>query len=250
MYPNQAFSSGSYGEMLSGSPLLPHNYSGSVGGPSMGDPACNSFAGDSHVVPRTQMGIVDSEQNAQCQGLSLSLGTLIPPTASVPPFQYQYPGTAGLSSLMTEASMHKELRSAECMASVSSGGFHDSVKREGLHDPNPSVCLRDVHSDPCLQGSPGFSSSVLNSQYLKAAQELLDEIVNVRKALKQPGMENKENFRDIGLDGSKDSDGKSTCQSMQNGSNANPPSELSPGERQNLLEKKTKLLAMLDEVNL
>ncbi|KAK7263511.1 hypothetical protein RJT34_31102 [Clitoria ternatea] len=58
-----------------------------------GDPACNSSAGDSHVVPRTQMGMVDSEQNIQCQGLSLSLGTLMPSSASVPPFHYQYPDT-------------------------------------------------------------------------------------------------------------------------------------------------------------
>ncbi|XP_027353845.1 BEL1-like homeodomain protein 7 isoform X2 [Abrus precatorius] len=283
MYPNQAFSSGSYADMMSGSSLLAHNYNESVGGQNgvkfitamgdtvtmqsidghsnaaTGDPACNSFAGDSPVVPRTQMGIVDREQNMQCQGLSLSLGTLMPSTASVPSFQYQYPDT-GLLPLMTdclpnlkgtmslkddEANLHKELRSAaECMASVSSGGFHDITKREGFYNPHPSMCLKEVHSDPCLQGSPGFSNSVLNSQYLKAAQELLDEIVNVRKALKQPGMEKQENCRDIGKDSSKDSDGKSA-----NGSTANPSCELSPGERQNLLDKKTKLLSMLDEVD-
>ncbi|XP_061350793.1 BEL1-like homeodomain protein 7 [Gastrolobium bilobum] len=268
MYPNQAFSSGSYAEMLSGSSLLPHNYSESVGGQNevkfftamgdtvtmqsidghsntaTGDPACNSFAGDSHVVARTQMGIVDNEQNIQCQGLSLSLGTLMPSTASVPSFQYQYPDP-GLISIM---------RSAECMASASSGGFHDIIKKEGFYNPHPSISLKEIHSDPCLQGSTGFSNSVLNSQYLKAVQELLDEIVNVRKAFKQHGMEKQDNLRDIGLDGSKDSDGKSTSQSMQissgpNGSTGNPSCELSAGERQNLLDKKTKLLSMLDEVD-
>lgn len=278
MYPNhQAFSSVSYAEMLSGSPLLPHNYSESVGAQNevkfitatgdtvtmqsidghsnaaTADQTCNSFAGDSHVVPRTQIGIVDSEQNIQCQGLSLSLGTLMPSNASVPlpPFQYQYAST-GLSSLMTEAMLHKEFRSAECISSVSSGGFHDLNKKEGFYNPHPSI-----NSDPCLQGSPGFSNNVLNSRYLKAAQELLDEIVNVRKALslKQPGMEKQESFRDNGLDGSKDSDRKSTSHSTlvssgPNGSTTNPSCELSPGERQNLLDKKTKLLAMLDEVNL
>ncbi|KAK7321780.1 hypothetical protein VNO77_32712 [Canavalia gladiata] len=288
MYPNQAFSSGSYAEMLSGNPLLPHNYSESVGGQNelkfitsmgdtvtmqpidehsngaaTGDPTCNSFAnaGDSHVIPRTQLGLVDSDQNVRCQGLSLSLGTVMPSIASVPSFQYQYPGT-GFSSLMTahvanlkgtaslkddEASLQRELRNAECMVSLSSGGFH---KREGLYNPHPSMCLGEGHPD----GSAGFSNSVLNSQYLKAAQELLDEIVNVQKALKQTGLEKQQSFRDIGLDGSKDSDGKSTSQSVQissgpNGSATNSSCELSPAERQNLLDKKTKLLNMLDEVD-
>lgn len=284
MYPNQAFSSGSYAEMMSGTSLLPHDYSESVGGQNevkfitamgdtvtmqsinghsnaaTGDPACNSYAGDSHVVSRTQMGIVDSEQNMQCHGLSLSLGTIMPSTSSVPPFQYQYHET-GLLPLMTDFpnlkgtmslkddeanNLHKELRSAECMASVSSGGFHDMIKKEGFYNPHTSMCLKEVPSDPCLQGSQGYSNSILNSQYLKAAQELLDEIVSVRKALKQPGMEKQENCRDIGLDGSKDSDGKSTG---ANGSTANASIELSPGERQNLLDKKTKLLSMLDEVD-
>ncbi|KAL1339282.1 hypothetical protein AAHE18_U024600 [Arachis hypogaea] len=130
MYPNQAFSSGSYAEMLSGNPLLSHNYNnnGSVGAPNMVDPACNSFVG--------------GEQNVHGQGLSLSLGT------SVPSFQYQYDGTTA---------------AAECMVSLSSGGFHESAKREGLYNSN--------NSDPCIQGS--FSNGVLNSHYLKAAQELL-----------------------------------------------------------------------------
>ncbi|KAK7291217.1 hypothetical protein RIF29_06176 [Crotalaria pallida] len=290
MYPNQAFSSGtgSYVEMLSGTPLLPHNYNESIGGQnelnfitttgdtmtmhghsnaSTSDPACNSFvgAGDSHVVPRTQL---DSDQNIHSQGLSLSLGTMMMPSmAPAPNFQYQYPGT-GFSSLMNasiqnikgneslkddEASL-KELRNAECMASVSSEAFHNNIKREGLYNPQPSICLNEGQSDPFLHGSAGFSNTVLNSQYLKATQELLDEIVNVRKALKQTGLEKQQNFRDIGVEGSKDSDGKSTSQSMQvssgpNGSTANTSSELSPAERQNLLDKKTKLLSMLDEVD-
>jgi len=277
MYSDQAFSSGSYADMLSGNPLLPHNYSETVGGQnelkfmtSMRNTMTvqpidgHSNAGDSHshLVPRTtQLGIVDSEPSVQNQGLSLSLGSVMPSIASVPTFPYQYPG-AGFSSLMTasvpnlkgtsslkddEASLQRELRNAECMASLASSGFH---KREGLlYNPqHPSMCLSEGQSD-------GFSSTALNSQYLKAAQELLDEIVNVRKTLKQNGLEKQKSFRDIGLDGSKDSDGKSTSQSgpissCPNSSAANASCELSPAERQNLLDKKTKLLTMLDEVSL
>ncbi|KAG5030604.1 hypothetical protein JHK85_014586 [Glycine max] len=272
--------------MMSGTSLLPHDYSETVGGgqnevkfitamgetvtmhsinghsnAANGDPSCNSFAGDSHVVSRTQMGMADSEQNVNCQGLSLSLGTLMPSNASVSPFQYQYhdtgllplmndyPNPKGAMSLKNDEgnNLHREFRSAECMASVSSGGFLDMVKKECFYNPHdPSMCLKEVPSD-----LPGYSNSILNSQYLKAAQDLLDEIVSVRKALKQSGMEKQEN---TGLDGSKDSDGKSTSQSMQmssgpNGSTANASSELSSAERQNLLDKKTKLLSMLDEVD-
>ncbi|KAH1212006.1 BEL1-like homeodomain protein 10 [Glycine max] len=289
MYTSQAFSSGSYADMLSGNPLLPHNYSETVEGQNelkfitsmrdtmtmqpidghsnaaaTGDSESFVNAGDSHshVIPRTtQLGVVESEQNVLNQGLSLSLGSVMPSIASVPTFPYQYPGTS-FSSLMTacipnskdssshkddETSLQRELRNAECMASLASRGFH---KREDLYNPHASMCISEGRND----GLQGFSNNVLNSQYLKAAQELLDEIVNVRKALKQTGLEKQQSFRDIGLDGSKDSDGKSTSQSVQissgpNGSAANSSCELSPAERQNLLDKKTKLLSMLDEVD-
>lgn len=279
MYPNQAFSSGSYAEMMSANTLLPHNYNESVGGQnelkfissigdtmtmqpidhSTSDPSRNSYASaeDSHVISRTQFGLVESDQNVQCQGLSLSLGTMMPSIASVPAFQYQYPGN-GFSALLSaqipnlKGSSSLKDDEAECMASLSSGGFHNTVKREGLY----TIGLNEGQSDPCLHGSSSIPNNVLNSHYVKAAQELLDEIVNVRKALKQSGFEKQQSLRDTGLDGSKDSDGKSTSQSMQissgpNGSNANnSSSELSPAERQLLLDKKTKLLSMLDEVNL
>ncbi|KAE9588361.1 hypothetical protein Lal_00002722 [Lupinus albus] len=289
MFPNQAFSSGSFAEMLSQTPLLPHSYNESVGqnelkfitnigdtvtmqtidehsNAEISDPASNSFVGsrESHVVPRTQFG---SDQNIQCQGLSLSLGTVMMPSiASVPPFHYQYPDNC-FSSLMNsstpnvkgnasvnddEASL-KELRDAECMASVSSGGFHNTIKRKGLYHPYSSTCLSEGQSDSFLHGSAGFTNTVLNSKYLKAAQELLDEIVNVRKALKETELEKQQSFCDIGLDGSKD-DGNTNSQSMKvssvlTGSTTNTSSELSPAERQNLLDKKTKLLSMLDEVD-
>ncbi|GAU34937.1 hypothetical protein TSUD_312680 [Trifolium subterraneum] len=229
-------------------PLLPHNYyNESVVGqneakfiPAMGD-----------TVTMQSNSNVDFEQNMQCQELSLSLGTLLPSTASVPPFQYQYHDT-GFVSLMnaclpkgTTISNDDELKNVECMASISSGGFHDITKRESFRNADPS--------DQCLQGSQVFPNILLNTQYLKATQELLDEIVNVR-IRKQHAMEKQEKNCDIGLDNSKDTNAKSTSQSVQmssapNDSNSNPSCELSPAERQNLLDKKTQLLSMLDEVD-
>lgn len=247
--------------MLSGSHhLLPHNYNDSV---SVGGPSEVKFitpAGDTvtmESINGSSSSLVDNnnEQNMQSQGLSLSLGTFMPPnnvSVSVPPFQYHYPNT-GFSSLMNTVSLKDDDHaSAECMASVSHGGFHNTIQKEAFYNPQSSDPSMHIASSQ----SQGFvANSVLNSQYLKAAQELLDEIVNVRKALKQPGLEKQRSFRDIGLDGSKDSEYKSTSQSMQQmssdpnaSSSANTSPELSPAERQNLLDKKTKLLSMLDEV--
>lgn len=257
MYPNQAFSSGSYADMYTVTPLLPHNcYNESLGEQNEAITTMQSI--DEH--SNACNSHVDSDQNIhQCHGLSLSLGTLLPSTASVSPFQYQYhdtgfvtlmnaclPNLNGTSTTLSrddDDNMHKELESAECMPTF----HHEITKREGFRTLHPS--------DQCFQGSQGFSNIFLNSQYLKATQELLDEIVNVRKALKQHGMEKQEKTSDIGLDNSKDADGKETSHSMQmssgpNGDNSNSCCELSPAERQNLLDKKTKLLSMLDEVNL
>lgn len=220
----------------------------------------NTATGDSSVnaFTRTSLGLVDSEQNIQSQGLSLSLGTLMP----VPPFQYHYP-SSGFSSLMIPnlpnvkgtVSFKDDEAGAECMAPVSSGGFDNSIQKEALYNPHSSLYHKEAPHDPsCLHGSQGFPNAALNSQYLKAAQELLDEIVSVRKALKQPGLEKQKGSLDIALDGSKESEEKSPSQSMlmhpdPNASSANASCELSPAERQSLLDKKAKLLSMLDEVD-
>jgi hypothetical protein len=228
-------------------PPLPHNYyNESVAGQNeakfitaMGD-AVTMQSIDTH--SNTCNSNVDFQQNMQCQELSLSLGTLLPSTASVPPFQYQYQDT-GFVSLMnaclpkeTTISNDDELKIVECMTSISSGGFHDITKRDNFRNADSS--------DQCLQGSQVFPNILLNSQYLKATQDLLDEIVNVR-IRKRSAIEKQEKICDIGLDNSKDNDAKS---SAPNDSNSNPSCELSLAERQNLLDKKTQLLSMLDEV--
>lgn len=71
-----------------------------------------------------------------------------------------------------------------------------------------------------------------NSKYLKAAQELLDEAVNVKKALKQfqPEGDKIEEHREKNLQES----------------SMNP--DLPPSERQELQNKLSKLLSILDEV--
>lgn len=79
--------------------------------------------------------------------------------------------------------------------------------------------------------------TIPNSKYLKAAQQLLDEAVNVKKSLKQfqpEGDKNKENPQE-------------PDQTPQD-SSTNPPAEISQSEKQEMHNKLTKLLSMLDEV--
>ncbi|KAJ7957802.1 BEL1-like homeodomain protein 7 [Quillaja saponaria] len=297
MYMNAASSSsGSYSEMFSGSSLLPHNYGESVGDQdeakyisAIGDTTSmqsidghsnsargvlvsNTITGDSHGVPSTQLKRSDGEQNIQCQGLSLSLGTQMDSALCMHRFQYQYPhsgvssflgnclpiqerGTIShLSHEVDENNLHKEFRSDEFMPSEISGGYHHTMRTEAFYNPHSPVYPKEVHSDPCLHGSPDFGNTVLNTKYLKAAQLLLDEMVSVRKVLKQTGSEKHKNYHEIGVDGSKDPEGKPNSQPDQmpldpSFSTANSSCELSSAERQNLLEKKTKLLSTLDEVD-
>lgn len=112
---------------------------------------------------------------------------------------------------------------------------------------------KEVLSNKYLYEASGFADTLLNSKYLKAAQQLLDEVVNVKMALKQHGLNRHQNILGIGLDGSKEKDWRSTSQSAKISSDpgeSTPNSfcELSPAEQQDLQNRKTKLLSMLDEV--
>ncbi|ESQ27592.1 hypothetical protein EUTSA_v10018381mg [Eutrema salsugineum] len=87
----------------------------------------------------------------------------------------------------------------------------------------------------------GFVSSVLRSRYLKPTQQLLDEVVSVRKDLKL-GSSNKKTKNDKGQDFTSGSSDNNTA-------NEKLQQELSPSERQELQSKKNKLLTMVDEVD-
>ena len=88
------------------------------------------------------------------------------------------------------------------------------------------------------------SRAIRHSRYLKAAQEVLDEVVNVWKNIKQKAQ--KEQAEPGKADG-KETDGgpKSEGASQESGANAAP--ELSTAEKQELQNKMAKLMAMLDE---
>lgn len=169
------------------------------------------------------------------QGLSLSLGTQI----SVAPFhfhQYQLGFTQIPSTSVKETSPFNvdemSVKSKEMMllsqSDPSSGyagsGFYNNYRYN--------------------ETSGGFMSSVLRSRYLKPAQNLLDEVVSVKKELNQMGKK-KMKVNDFN-NGSKEIEGGGSGE-LSNDLNGKSM-ELSTVEREELQNKKNKLLTMVDEV--
>ncbi|KAK9286966.1 hypothetical protein L1049_015374 [Liquidambar formosana] len=197
--------------------------------------------------------ILHGGQNLQGQGLSLSLGTQIPSGIQMPSIQFRNPNPGFSSFLGPNPSISGEGGSRN-------GSFRDdensfskqSRNAEYLPPPGfPGGNQDSVKADPSPYGMSSIARTIPNSKYLKAAQQLLDEVVNVRKALKHPDSEKNQSNK-----GSKEVDGGSKNETAMSGgpSNSqeltgNPSSELSPAERQDLQNKMTKLLAMLDEVD-
>ena len=92
------------------------------------------------------------------------------------------------------------------------------------------------------------SRAIRNSRYLKAAQELLDEVVNVWKNIKQKAQ--KEQV-EAGKTDAKETEGGLKSEGVSSNpqeSAANAAPELSTAEKQELQNKMAKLMAMLDEV--
>ncbi|XP_019153710.1 PREDICTED: BEL1-like homeodomain protein 1 isoform X2 [Ipomoea nil] len=94
--------------------------------------------------------------------------------------------------------------------------------------------------------SNGAQSRILSSKYLKAAQELLEEVVNVGKGIKT-GPESSAkgaNSQAKSIAGDSSGEGQAGVES----SSGNRTTELTTAERQEIQMKKAKLVNMLDEV--
>ncbi|CAD6267038.1 unnamed protein product [Miscanthus lutarioriparius] len=93
------------------------------------------------------------------------------------------------------------------------------------------------------------SQAIRNSKYLKAAQELLDEIVSVWRSVKQ---KTDKGPAEAGKADGKETDGGTKSEGVSSDpqeSGANAAAELSTAEKQELQNKMAKLMAMLDEVD-
>ncbi|CAI0437895.1 unnamed protein product [Linum tenue] len=175
-----------------------------------------------HSIAGTSSNIL--QQNLQGQGLSLSLGTQIPSGMQMPYRNANQGFTSFLSpnpSMVGESPIGRsdQPRSGEYLGhgGYPGGGGHQDAGNKG---------------DYAQYGMTSIARTIPNSKYLKAAQQLLDEVVNVRKALRHAD---------------KDKSQKTNENEMNNSSNS--ASELSHSERQELQNKLTKLLSMLDEVD-
>ncbi|XP_010533491.1 PREDICTED: BEL1-like homeodomain protein 3 [Tarenaya hassleriana] len=190
-----------------------------------------------------------SSSDLSFHGLSLSLGTQIPNavTVPVPPFQYQY---QNMSNHLGFGQNHSLSVKETLSCDVSESG-KDKEMLLGQPEHMPSSGFSVGFYNNYRYETSGFVSSVLRSRYLKPAQQLLDEVVSVRKDLKQVN-KNKNKGQDFnGLSDSKDTEiGSASNGTASNVSESNmKPPELSPSERQDLQSKKSKLLSMVDEVD-
>lgn len=183
--------------------------------------------------------------NLQSQGLSLSLGTRTPTGIQVSPFHDQSSNPSFDSFLGQNPSIsgHKSSSSRhECMR-------HSEIMPPDLPEAN-QVLNRGDYS---LHGMSSVSRTIPNSKYLKAAQELLDEVVDIQKAVKQPNVKS-HSTREKKT--SKENDRRQENEMTPANGEPNPQDlagnsscELSHAEKQDLQNKLTKLLSMLDEVH-
>ncbi|KAE8713383.1 BEL1-like homeodomain protein 7 [Hibiscus syriacus] len=194
---------------------------------------------------------VAGNQSTQSQGLSLSLSSQIPSNVSLPSLSYPYQACSSLfsghlpisgntrtSCAGDESKISKGLKTSDDLQCGYLGDNNVEFGTNAFSNLQGSINHKQLYSD-IYQFQPGFGSTILNSKYLKVAQELLNEVVNVQQALKHPHF-------DTNVSSQSNS---SNRMPSKPGDSVNMPSELSPAERQHLQDKKTKLLSMLDEVD-
>jgi Associated with HOX len=122
-----------------------------------------------------------------------------------------------------------------------------------VYQHRPSNSTQDFSNNRSTYPDPAVQSGILqnvnsNLKYLKAAQELLDEVVNVKEALKQRGKKNQSQGTATRLGAKEMTNPGAKIENNGQDLASNSVTELSPSERQDLQNKVTKLLAMLDEV--
>lgn len=105
------------------------------------------------------------------------------------------------------------------------------------HNPNMGFsCFGDESTQDSESYPYGIGNVISDSKHLKAAQELLDEVVNLKTALKQRHCK-----QDSMMNDSKEVNWESK--------NQQDSSPLSTAEKQDLQNKMTKLSSMLNEVS-
>lgn len=208
------------------------------------------------------------------QGLSLSLSPQQPSTVQLSSFQ-NHPTDSDINcpgslSATSDENMSRGDRSTNKWAGGNLAPFRassrDGMLGAGFSSPGFSSTLhgpglgKQMQLDSSTTGAAGIPNILIGSKYLKAAQQLLDEVVNVGKGIKPDLGKHQKSQSWIGTMANKENSGTegggkdgTTAASTWPSSSAQEKNdrgpELSPAERQELQMKKAKLLAMLDEVD-
>ncbi|XP_031128383.1 BEL1-like homeodomain protein 6 [Ipomoea triloba] len=193
------------------------------------------------------LDVLQTAHSMQGQGLSLSLGTQMPAGIQVAPSQCQNP-SQGFTSFLSPPSIPGEGNGGNrSFGDIDDSHAKQSRAMEYLLPGFPSS-YDSMKMDGSPYGMPSIGRAFPDSKFLKAAQQLLDEVVNVKKAVKERGSTKVE------ANGTNEVDADSNCKSSDppvTGSSSNPqePNELSANDKQELQNKLTKLFSMQDEID-
>lgn len=167
------------------------------------------------VISDTDM--LSKESIPQYHGLSLSLGSQLHSDLN------HYTNSSLCSLLGSD--MQSELRE-NALKNVQYLSF--DLAGKAAQDSIKYETCSNFHNSMGSNQAPDFTGTFCNSKYLKAAQDLLDELVSVHRSPK---------LNEKLLDVKRDAD-----------SATEPSRDLSPSERHDMQNKLTQLFSMLDEV--
>nr|GMD46299.1 BEL1-like homeodomain protein 1 [Ipomoea batatas] len=185
--------------------------------------------------------------NSNAPGSSISF-THAPPTQS----QQQYVGIPLATTASAPPSTTQEVHAP----SHDITALHGFLGRPQYNLYAPQIELGAAREVRVSGGSPssasgvsngvnGVQSVLLSSKFLKAAQELLEEVVNVGKGVKAPTESSKDAICPAKNPGDSSGAGDGQTGGESSGKRA---TELTTAERQEIQMKKAKLVNMLDEV--
>ncbi|KAL2504052.1 BEL1-like homeodomain protein 7 [Abeliophyllum distichum] len=202
---------------------------------------------DPQFVPKQPHHAYSLEQNPQYHGLSLSLGSRVPNFNQYTNSSLSSPLSLHAVQSEAQVSQINGLKNVEYLSFDLAGGTRDTVKYGAVNNVQLLTSPKEIHSTS-LHEATGITGTFWNSKYLSAARDLLDEVVNVHRALEKPDKHH--DFNLLGRDGSIGIDVKGDQMSSEpHELTINASCELSPSERHDLQNKLTKLLSMLDEVD-
>lgn len=206
----------------------------------------NSVVADTHMFSKESMHIQSSEPIPDYHGLSLSLGSQGPSLLQLSSDMNQYTNSSFcsmLSSGMQSESQNNDLKNVQYLSFDLTGKNQENIVNYGPQDN--LISSKMTSFAPPQHQVPEYARTFCNSKYLKAVQDLLDEVVNIHKVLRQS--EKARNFNSLDQDGS--SSGTDVKKDELQESTAKAPRDLLPTERHDLQDKITKLFSMLDEVS-